>query len=1072
MTETAHKLVLGAPGSGKTTTLLGLASDRLGAGMDPSRLLILTPSRVSAGSLRDTLSASGGAQFAETPVRSWQSYSFDVIRRERNYFDENAFGSRERLLTGAEQDRLIGQILEGHARGMGRDPQWPQDLAVAVQTRGFRSELREVFDRLSERGLPPEALVEMGRAGGRPDWISTASVYREYLELLGISNENAYDPAELISAAAFILESRPEFLADERGRLELILIDDAQEMTPSQWELLAVLAGAEAGPRVVMFASPESAVKGFRGARPDMLARFTGVFGETAVMEELGGSFRMPRAIAASWERMAQSIPVAVGGKGRVAVREGADEGIANVVLVETPLHEERLVANRLLEGFVDEGIPWDKMVVIARHGQRLRSLSRHLSIQGIPVAVPPTEVPLKEAPAVRPLLELLMLAPTPLLGMGDQEKMMDVVRRQGLEDRVALIESLFSSRYGEATVMDVRRIRRGLLNRERSENGLRGSTELLADYFEQQVFGESGDEEMWKLAGNRSRGILRILSMARAGQTEAVKPGATPQTVLWAVWEAARVAEDWQNRVLKGESGGVSVEDIDRANADLDAVMSLMQAAERFSSQNPGASARQFAEFLLEQDVPMDTLARPSHVAPGVEILTPANAAGREWDLVIVVGLQEGMWPNTRLRGALLGADAIADVADYGVEVLAQRNYSTLVNAVRADELRLFSVACSRARKELLCIGVSSEEAAPSSFLEFVDPWTDPEAALPITHVKRAKTLPAIVGYLRRTAEERLAENIAEGRNDDDAAVRDLALLLSLLASASPAVRGANPAEWWGLLGLSSDSKITPDDQAVTVSPSRVEAALKSPFAWFVTASGGEEVREFEAAAIGTLVHKIAEENPTAPREVLLEALDQQWPSLGLDDSWISQALRVRAEGMVDLLAQYFSETIREKREVKDLELRFDVALSDDANPRTAQIVGSIDRVEITPDGAPLIVDIKTGKNALRKDEVAENPQLATYQAAILAGGIPKFGNTTAGAQMVYVGVAKKSPTVVTQEGISPDHNWAKDLVLNAAETMGAAEFESRHADTEFGSCRVGLMCPLCASGRQVTQP
>ncbi|WP_271394657.1 ATP-dependent helicase [Neomicrococcus lactis] len=1068
MSQSAHRLVLGAPGSGKTTTLLQLAGERFSEGMDPSRLLILTPSRVSAGALRDALSASGGARFAETPVRSWQSYSFDVIRRERNFFDENRFGSRERLLTGAEQDRLIGQILEGHARGLGRDPKWSEDLAVAVQTRGFRSELREVFDRLSERGLSPEALVKMGKAAGRPDWVSTASVYQEYLELLGLSNENAYDPAELISAAAYILLARPEFLAEEQNRLEFILVDDAQEMTPSQWELLAALAGSDSGPRVVMFASPESAVQGFRGARPDMLSRFETIFSGTsrgAVTEELSGSYRLPQFIAEAWERMSQSIPVAVGGKGRVAVRDGQEPGIAKVALVDTPLHEERLVANRLLEAFVDEGLSWDRMVVIARHGQRLRSLSRHLSIQGIPVAVPPSEVPLKEAPAVRPLLDLMLLAPTALLSMDDTE--MDVVRRQGLEDRVALISSLLSSRYGEATVMDVRRIRRGLLTRERSANGLRGSTELLADYFEEQVFGDSGDEELWKLAGRSSRGILRVLSMARAGQTEAAKQGATPQTVLWAIWEAARVADEWQDRVLAGEGNGVSAEDIDRANADLDAVMSLMQAAERFSSQNPGASARQFAEFLLEQDVPMDTLARPSHVAPGVEILTPANAAGREWDLVIVVGLQEGMWPNTRLRGALLGADAIADIADYGIEVLQQRNYATLLNAVRADELRLFSVACSRARKELLCIGVSSEEAAPSSFLEYVDPWTDPETARPITAVRRAKTLPALVGYLRRTAEESLANGGGE-----DPYVRDLALLLALLSVASPAVRGAHPDEWWGLLALSTEENVTPMDQPVTVSPSRVEAALKSPFAWFVSASGGDEVREFEAAAIGTLVHKIAEANPTAPRDVLLEELDKQWPSLGLDDSWISHGLRVRAEGMVDLLAQYFSITIREGRTVTKQELGFNVALESENHPRSAHIVGSIDRVEVDQDGKPLIVDIKTGKQALSAEEAAQNPQMATYQAAIVAGAVPEVGLETAGAQLVYVGVANKKPTMRKQDGLRPDDTWANELVLNAADIMGAAHFESRHGDGEFGKCPVGLVCPLCASGRQVTQP
>ena len=52
-----------------------------------------------------------------------------------------------------------------------------------------------------------------------------------------------------------------------------------------------------------------------------------------------------------------------------------------------------------------------------------------------------------------------------------------------------------------------------------------------------------------------------------------------------------------------------------------------------------------------------MDTLAARAQRADAVEILTPASAAGREWPVVIVAGLQEGVWPNTRLRGELLGS-------------------------------------------------------------------------------------------------------------------------------------------------------------------------------------------------------------------------------------------------------------------------------------------------------------------------------------------------------------------------------------------------------------------------------
>jgi len=38
-------LVLGGPGTGKTTTLVELVSQKIGDGLDPSRVLLLTPTR-------------------------------------------------------------------------------------------------------------------------------------------------------------------------------------------------------------------------------------------------------------------------------------------------------------------------------------------------------------------------------------------------------------------------------------------------------------------------------------------------------------------------------------------------------------------------------------------------------------------------------------------------------------------------------------------------------------------------------------------------------------------------------------------------------------------------------------------------------------------------------------------------------------------------------------------------------------------------------------------------------------------------------------------------------------------
>lgn len=80
-------LVLGAPGTGRTTVAVEYAARRLESGTDPESLLLLAPSRDAAARLRDALTrrlaAAGRGTRAVTPVRTWTSYAFDLLRRAR-----------------------------------------------------------------------------------------------------------------------------------------------------------------------------------------------------------------------------------------------------------------------------------------------------------------------------------------------------------------------------------------------------------------------------------------------------------------------------------------------------------------------------------------------------------------------------------------------------------------------------------------------------------------------------------------------------------------------------------------------------------------------------------------------------------------------------------------------------------------------------------------------------------------------------------------------------------------------------------------------------------------------------
>ncbi|MGH3679062.1 MAG: UvrD-helicase domain-containing protein, partial [Natronosporangium sp.] len=80
-------LVIGGPGTGKTTALVEAVAARVADGADPERMLVLTFGRRAAGGLRHriarrvtTLRRSTGAVH-EPLVRTFHAYAFGLLRR-------------------------------------------------------------------------------------------------------------------------------------------------------------------------------------------------------------------------------------------------------------------------------------------------------------------------------------------------------------------------------------------------------------------------------------------------------------------------------------------------------------------------------------------------------------------------------------------------------------------------------------------------------------------------------------------------------------------------------------------------------------------------------------------------------------------------------------------------------------------------------------------------------------------------------------------------------------------------------------------------------------------------------
>jgi superfamily I DNA/RNA helicase/RecB family exonuclease len=1014
----AHRVpvlrVLGGPGTGKTTLAVAVVLDRVRSGeARPDQCLLLTSSRLAAAGLRDRVTAALGGTSTEPLARSHQSFGFGILRQAAALRGDPA----PRLLSGPEQDVILRELLAGHASGAAPAPPWPERVREALPTRGFRGELRDLLMRAVEYGLDAGDLAGLGRAHGRPEWAAAAQVLREYDQVTALSAAGAYDPAWILTAAADLLQDEPEALARVRSGLRLVVVDDAQELTSAAGRLLRVICGSGPGPSVILLGDPDTAVQTFRGADPRFLAEGWGTLGSGPTLV-LPTAYRLPEVTHAAAQRVARKIGALSGGRQRTA-RAAGPGGRLDVHLVRAVSQEASLVAAELREAHLRHGVPWSEMAVVVRGQGRTTTLRRVLTASGVPVAAAGSDLPVRDEVAVRPLLALVRVV-------------LDLAGgRTDVVDPQVAVDVLLSP-VGGADAVVLRRLRRALREAELEAGGTRSSDELLAEALVHQ--GRLADIGAEALAARR---VARVIGAGVAAARGGPRPSA--EDILWAMWSASGLARPWRDRALAGGAAGA------RADRDLDAVVGLFDAAAKFTDRLPQAGPEQFLTHILSQDIPGDTLIAGAPTGEAVAVLTPQAAAGREWRMVCVAGVQEGVWPDLRLRGSLLGSEQLVDVVTG-----RGGSFRAAQAAVRYDETRLFLVALTRATERVVVTAVRSDDEQPSVYLDVVDPLPDDcDGLRPFTELRRTMTLPTLVAELRRELVDPAPQT--RGR-----AVTALARL------AREGVPGADPSQWWVTRALSDDRPLRGPGHVVRVSPSKVEAFGRCGLRWLLTTCGGEGPA-VGSAEIGTLVHGIAADLGEADAATLAAEVDARWHLLGLPRGWVSDRKRAEARTMTGRLAAYFDAARRDGWTALGAEVEMEVALG------RVVLRGQVDRLEQSPDGRLRVIDVKTGSRKPSRQDLPRHPQLGAYQLAVQEGAFTRHGTASAGAALLQIGkAANKGITVQEQPALADDDEpgWVRALVVETGEGMAAAQFTAQPGEW-CSQCQVKACCPLQPEGR-----
>lgn len=1133
--ETGPLLVLAGPGTGKTTTLVESVAQRIARGGDPERILVLTFSRKAAVELRDRMALRMGAARAPRattfhsfcyalvranqdsalfvePLRLLSGPEQDVTVREmlagqpdleglglahvrwpdelRACLTTRGFADEVRAVLARSRELGLGpDALDAFARRLGR-PDW----------RAAASFLAEYLDVLDMQGVLDYAelvhrAVLLARRPGAGERLAA-----QY-DAVYVDEYQDTDPAQvrLLHALA------------GAGRTLVAFGDPDQSIYAFRGaDVNGILEFPHAFPRVDGRPAP---VEVLRTSRRSGAALLTA----TRLLTQRMPLTRLPAEKVRAHREL-------------TPIRES---GRVEVFTCPTPGTELDNIADILRRAHLEDGVPWSEMAVLVRAGSRtIPTVRRALTAAGVPLDIDGDDLPLRHEPAVAPLLTALRAvagaeaarregssaateaagrkissdgAETAEQGAGagstdadvDTDADADTAEHEGrtlldhsgdagaaerkdrsadpdatraesgpdepvpdacwLDTETAL--TLLASPLAGMDAADLRRLGRALRDEERAAgNPLPPpSDELLA-----RALAEP--ERLAVHDPTYARGAQRLGALLRKAG-ERLAGGGTAEEALWDLWEGT----PWPTRLERAaRRGGAAGRNADR---DLDAVCALFATAARAEERIGGRGTLNFLEEIDAEDIAADTLTRRAVRPDAVRLMTAHRSKGLEWRLVVVAGVQEGLWPDLRRRGSLLEADRI------GRDGLAE---PLTPGALLAEERRLFYVAATRARERLVVTAVKApaeDGDQPSRFLTELGVEPKDVTGRP----RRPLSVAALVAELRATTvDPRVSDGLRE------AAARRLARLAALAdEDGRPLVPSAHPYRWWGMFEpTESKVPLRDRDQPVVLSGSALDQLANTcALQWFL----GREVKAgapaTAAQGFGNVVHVLADEvasgRTPADLAVLMERLDSVWNALAFDAPWKSAQEKEHARVALERFLKWHVMD-RAGRTPVASEHDFDVTLG--AGDFEVRIRGQMDRVEADGEGRAYVVDFKTGKQAPSAAEVARHPQLAVYQLAVREGAVDEAFDglrpEPGGAELVQLrqGAAKRDggetlPKVQGQQPLDgPEGEWVGELLATAAGKVLDERF-APSAGQHCTHCAFRASCSARPEGRHVVE-
>ena len=245
-TEGAFLVIAGA-GSGKTRTITYRIANMLDKGIPQSAILALTFTNKAAREMADRVKELVGRKLPMLTVSTFHAFGVRVLRESISHL-----GYKENFSIYDQADKMA--LIKETARSLKIDP--------------AELNLYDLANLFSD--------IKTGRARWDADSSQYSPIYDEYNELLKLYNAVDFD--DLIVLPIKLFKEKPDVLEKYRKRYRYIMVDEFQDTSKIQYDLVYLLA--QKSKNICVVGDDDQSIYSWRGANYENIVQFEKDFPE------------------------------------------------------------------------------------------------------------------------------------------------------------------------------------------------------------------------------------------------------------------------------------------------------------------------------------------------------------------------------------------------------------------------------------------------------------------------------------------------------------------------------------------------------------------------------------------------------------------------------------------------------------------------------------------------------------------------------------------------------------------------------------------------------------------------